>query len=772
MKIREFSIVRYGPLPNIGRIILHTFNLFFGKNEDGKTLTIDALVKLLLGKNAKIFDHIDRVEENAEGYVLIEYDKGKEVKLPEKGNFSEVIDVTSSECRNIFVIRNSDLSIARESDFYTNVTDRLTGLRTEEISKIREMLREIGKITPSGIFRDVKDERLKTRIDDTRELLGGIEILGNDIQQERFDELEEKSARYGEKIDEIKRKIEDVENARKREKYTKGREALNSLKRSLERFKDLDSYNENDERSWRDCERDIQRHSEEREALYRDLEENEKHLEEVRKKLEGRESNFRVLVERKKKLDEEIKPELKHYKAKIEALEQKNAKNNVFTLSGIICSLLLGICLLGIIIRPSLLFSVLAVVLSVLVIVFWIFKFQLVREKAWCAAVFKRIKLTTSKFELDAENVEGILSNIQKFDEEYSKQERDMSDSERHYDLLNKTIEVIRVNRIPEIGTKIKGAENKIQQLQRQSGIQTLQEYKERFRLKRNNEGEKNRHLSILESHFRSEQGTIESMIAFWEKEIKALEAYEDKAMDVIFDEAKEKELKEERRDLEEKKGDIFEKMIIFQEQLKEIERKANEILRGEEYLHCKTSIDLEAVRGKLQKFIEDNEINKDLVLKSIKIFEDMEAEEKARISELFGSNSFISNYFHDITDGLYEAVFFNQERGTIEVMRKDGVILEAEKLSGGAYDQLYFSIRVALGEKVLKGKKGFFIMDDPFIKADKHRLQRQIEMLHRITEWGWQILYFSAKSEIKDLLQGKIDQGDINFIEIQGIYA
>jgi hypothetical protein len=83
----------------------------------------------------------------------------------------------------------------------------------------------------------------------------------------------------------------------------------------------------------------------------------------------------------------------------------------------------------------------------------------------------------------------------------------------------------------------------------------------------------------------------------------------------------------------------------------------------------------------------------------------------------------------------------------------EDGKILEAEKLSGGAYDQLYLSIRLALGEKLLKGKKGFFIMDDPFVKADSDRLKRQIEMLWRIKDLGWQILYFSAKGEIKDIL-------------------
>ena len=94
-----------------------------------------------------------------------------------------------------------------------------------------------------------------------------------------------------------------------------------------------------------------------------------------------------------------------------------------------------------------------------------------------------------------------------------------------------------------------------------------------------------------------------------------------------------------------------------------------------------------------------------------------------------------------------------------------------AEKLSGGTYDQLYFSIRLALGEKLLKGKKGFFIMDDPFVKADLDRVQRQIEMLKKISKLGWQVIYFSAKKEIKDVLKEDIDHSAVNYIQLQGVF-
>jgi len=116
--------------------------------------------------------------------------------------------------------------------------------------------------------------------------------------------------------------------------------------------------------------------------------------------------------------------------------------------------------------------------------------------------------------------------------------------------------------------------------------------------------------------------------------------------------------------------------------------------------------------------------------------------------------------------------VLFNEDEGCLEVRRNDGQILAAEKLSGGAYDQLYLAIRLTLAEKVLEGNKGFFIMDDPFIKADPERLERQLAMLSRIADQGWQIIYFSAKGEIKEILKQQISKGAVQYTEIQGIFS
>ncbi|HQO06264.1 MAG TPA: AAA family ATPase, partial [Fervidobacterium sp.] len=117
MKITQFSITRYGPLNLQSTYKLGKFNVFYGPNESGKTLTVDALIKLLFQANnkqlIKDFEKIDRVNEKPEGFVVVE-ENGKESKLPEKGKITELTKLSTSDFRNIFIIRSSDLSISKE----------------------------------------------------------------------------------------------------------------------------------------------------------------------------------------------------------------------------------------------------------------------------------------------------------------------------------------------------------------------------------------------------------------------------------------------------------------------------------------------------------------------------------------------------------------------------------------------------------------------------------------------------------------------------------
>ena len=60
--------------------------------------------------------------------------------------------------------------------------------------------------------------------------------------------------------------------------------------------------------------------------------------------------------------------------------------------------------------------------------------------------------------------------------------------------------------------------------------------------------------------------------------------------------------------------------------------------------------------------------------MEALRIFDEIESEEKNKVSTLFGDGSKVSEYFNEITNGLYKVVRLNTEEKKIrwkEMMEK-----------------------------------------------------------------------------------------------------
>jgi uncharacterized protein YhaN len=88
--------------------------------------------------------------------------------------------------------------------------------------------------------------------------------------------------------------------------------------------------------------------------------------------------------------------------------------------------------------------------------------------------------------------------------------------------------------------------------------------------------------------------------------------------------------------------------------------------------------------------------------------------------------------------------------------------------LSGGAFDQLYLAVRLAIARRLLGERRGFFLLDDPFIKADRERLARLVDTLLELAADGWQFLYFTAKDEVVDALGPAIEDGRVTLLPLE----
>jgi len=174
LKIAEFEIRDYGPLPNIGVVKLNDLNLFYGKNESGKTLIIDALIRMLIYLPRASYDAINRVQEKPIGYIDIIKDNNERVTLKRDNKLTKILEISPAEFYNVFIIRDSDLSIHNEKEFYDSITDRLLGLRIKDINKIDQELLNIGQLTSTGNYKNTKPEKLDNRMKNARSCVKDI----------------------------------------------------------------------------------------------------------------------------------------------------------------------------------------------------------------------------------------------------------------------------------------------------------------------------------------------------------------------------------------------------------------------------------------------------------------------------------------------------------------------------------------------------------------------------------------------------------------------
>ena len=93
MRIKKIHIIKYGPISGLDLDIGPGLQIIMGKNEAGKTLTIEAVIKMLLEGKTRDFDDIDRVSEDPEGYILFEDSSGKEQKINIKNGLSKHMDL-------------------------------------------------------------------------------------------------------------------------------------------------------------------------------------------------------------------------------------------------------------------------------------------------------------------------------------------------------------------------------------------------------------------------------------------------------------------------------------------------------------------------------------------------------------------------------------------------------------------------------------------------------------------------------------------------------
>ena len=789
MRINKIFIRRYGPLNNLELQPGGGLQVIYGRNETGKTLTIDAVIKMLLNGKVKDFEYIDRVDEQPEGYIVLEDDKKNEIKLSSKKSFSDYLNIDSSDLRNVFIIRNSDLVIKEEGNYFKNIVDRLTGMQTDRLDKILMLLKDYGRLTAAKSDASLSNSKDYDKVSSVRNgacaLKDSISNYIDDAKDRKLDFLELDLLKLDQNIKDTKKSIYMQDAALKKEKYERLSSTLDRLKNILGEYRKVKKYNQKEFNNLLKIESDLNSKKDNIAELNKKLEGISEKKDGLKEKISEKQSEMAPLEGKAKEI-EKIKRDIDLLSSrKTEEVEIGSRK--LYLVLAFVFLFLVPVSFTAIYFTVKYSNMHNAAAAFIFPAVFLILFFGFLAVFLITGRKGKNFKNRESSLlnnfrslGFSAGSISEILEKAGKFNDKFkviSEQNRKLLEDlrllERSEEELNKDIEREEADRL--------GLEYKIKNIFEEFGIKDTDEFEKKLEFRNKLESEIASGVKIIMSEedletkadsdaYETEDSesikniveNLDKYISSWDKEIKSLkpdtsiELEGEGGKGIKFDRSEYYSLKDNLRVLEDKKEEIGRKLNEHKSSLKEFERRFLE-LNLKNFIDVDTDIGvsnlnrLGEVMETVSCFLEEVDERYRVAVDSIKIFEEIREEEETKISDLFDELE-VSNYFMEITGGRYRKVEFDAKSQTIKVINSDEQVLDAAKLSKGAYDQLYMAIRIALSDKILNSEKGFFIMDDAFIASDKERIKTQFKILKKLCEAGWSILYFSVKDEIKEL--------------------
>jgi DNA repair exonuclease SbcCD ATPase subunit len=651
MRINEVFIQRYGPLRPFHAKFKKNVCIVFGPGGSGKTLTIDAVLKILLGENAEEFIRHDEVEETPTGYLVIEKD-GKEFKLGEEKHLSDIpgLEIDPTELKNIFVIQDADLGISDEDKFYGRVTSKLMGVRTGDIRRVEDELRKRGRLTPKLEILDKHPHKFRTRLNDAKELQDDIGTYVEKAKSEGIDKLEKEKFDIKWDLKSLEESIELLEKAKKKLEFNKLETAFNEAKQILQELKALPD----------------------KDGISQ--------------------LNAKLLDSKKEKVKlPQLEIETKSWKKRFQYLTISTA----ISFAGLMAF------------SRELAFSIIPFILLF-------------------ASLFSIYKWHQS---------DKSLTRVVTI-------ERSLLEEAQALRIEAKTVEE---------------AEGKITQI-----IKETEEKQATFNQKK----------GILGKDLQINEKETEKFLEKAKNALTKIRQSIDLNISLDYDEEKLEEAKKQKKGNEASLGEVEKRLQEHQKTMTDFSERAQQLQFTDEFSNFKLDIEirnlesLEKLVRWLNQYIEQIEKDAELSIKAFEIFKELESKEKAKSEELFEKDNQASMIFRDITSGMFEDISYDSSAGEILVKRSHEKRLQkASELSRSEWTQLYTAIRIALGEKLLKGEKGFFIVEDPFIHADPERLLKEFDMLKNLSERGWQTIYFTAKDEIK---KGLPKQINVEIIELE----
>ena len=773
MRIKALRIDRYGPLSDFSRTHVGDFTVVYGTNERGKTLIIDALIKMLFRKEfsklARHFGNIQRVTEAPEGFLVLE-SKGSQIKIEGDMSVTDYLPVDAQAFRNIFIVRDSDIGIVEEAKFYAELSERLAGLKTSEITRIKRILQQKGRLTnptaKSDLSKAAAADHAGRRVETARALIEEIEGKVTVFINSDYDRLERRLVESKDQITQMQTELGVLKNAQTREKYNTCEKNLEELERCVNKLRHLSNINDDGMEQWKQLDFERGRLGADIEAAEDQRLRDEERLQQINEDYAHVRARVTELEEQHRQVEEGLKPEMQKCLELMRTSRRHRARASMWRIGALAALGLLAISMVGSVIHPSMFFYGASVVfLGALALS--VSRLIRLRRTEWRVREdMEEIRRLAKRFDLNIETSEDLMNMQNPFERELAAEQVKLHE----LDIACRALGSQQLSFSQKTGRqreRLLEVQDQIKNFALQSGTANIEAYRVSLDTQRELKARVNTLYALLTNELGEAKSEV--MIDVWNKALdEKLAAIPDDGGGIPYDVARVRMLQREIEKTNVQVEETNQALNLGRRELRDLELKLTQSgIFSDNLVVCRTTKDLEALAVELREFIGEIERQVQDAKAAIRLFELIEVEEKSRLIELFGSGRPVSSYFKMMTDGLYEEVCFDIATNEITVLTADNSLLPVNRLSGGALDQLYLAIRISIAERLMS-EPGFFILDDPFIKADIHRVATQMNVLKLIVQTGWQILYISAKKAVDDVLSPDIESGQVELVQLR----
>ncbi len=739
MEIREIAISHYGPLRDVRHRPQPGLQVFYGPNESGKTLLIDAILKLMLGKRLKDFKDIDRVTGMPLGRVALAFE-GKEHIFDGKTLLEDVTGLSSSDMRNIFVIRNKDLQISGQADYFSRINDQLTGMEGRRLTKLKEIVRNQGRMTRASSAAQLSKSQdfdwIGDKVAAAEKLAAEIREYLEQARTGQLDALERRLEESRRLLQAINRQIQDQEMAKLREEYDqlcrqvdeyalRSQAASRLLPYSKTKFMQLQ-----DKASRSKANNDTARESKEKlgkllpllNLTTAELAESQVRL----TPLEGRKLLLDNLTQQTLTAAETSPPPPK--------LPLRGFSFLLLAVTGI------GMLLAAQDSLPEKLQSLpywtlgAAILLLISEVLLRLQNRsyqkkhnQLVQQGAAAGIISETIQELAAAAAKEKEDIDQARSRQQQLSEKVRNFE-----SQKLY--LEENIRAANIL-AAELEQEVK---NELQRL----AVQDLHQFGERMEQYNKAQTQCDDLHQSLETAFEQ----VPARTGDWQSLLQQIPVPADPG--VAYDAGQLTQLRQDKDRALTAIDELQQELSRHQSVLSQFAAACQSLpLEKETGFKLPAQFaDLEVLAHSasvLELFAAKVTETFDTACELMCILETLEAEEQEKMSDLVGPNKPVQEIFRAITGGKYTRVMLDSKLN-IQVEDREGLELPASALSQGTYDQLYLALRLSLAQDLLGNNPGFLLLDDAYLCADSTRIERMLALLAQLVKAGWQILYFT----------------------------